>query len=326
VTLLLQTLFPVFSIIILGYVLVRKGFFDAHTVRGLNSLIYWVGMPALLILRLIRADFSMSGFFWITVGLVSSSLLVIFFAWVAARLSRLPREYVGTYLQAAFRGNIAFIALPVISLTFIPYGKEVSQLMETLTIMALASSMLFYNVASTLVLIAGRPSMQTGRFRRLFYPLLKNPILLSSAFGVVIGWVQLPIPNMFLRTLETLTGAALPLALLCIGCSLYLTPLRGKIRYALMASIFKTVVSPLLGLLLCWVLRLPNYITFIVVLMLSCPTATVSYVFSKQLGGDEALASGCIVVSTLISLLTFSVLLLVVGGIGIENFFPPIAK
>lgn len=319
---LFHTLFPVFGLIFLGYLLVRFGFFDAHTVRGLNNLVYWIGLPSLLVVRLVKADYTTGGFLWISLSVVLATLLMIVLAWITARLVGLPKEYMGTYLQASFRGNLAFIAIPVVGLTFLPYGPEVLNQMETLTILALAPLMLSFNVGSTVVLLAGKHQNRGSLLRTLLVPLLKNPILISAALGFSIGISGIPVPDGLYRCVEILGGMASPLALLCIGCSLFLVSFRGKIRFALLAAGFKTVVAPLCGLLVVWWLGVEREMLFISILMLSCPTATVSYVFTRQLGGDEALASSSIVISSLISFITLSILILIAGIIGMENFIP----
>lgn len=322
--LLFHTLFPIFGLIGLGYLLVRFGFFDEHIVRGFNSLVYWIGLPCLLVVRLVQADYSTGGFLWISLSVVVATLLTILLAWAAARGLGLQREYMGTFLQASFRGNLAFIGIPVVGLTFLPYGGEVQQQMETLTVLALAPLMLFFNLGSTLVLIAGQPGEHQKSWRLLFLPLLKNPILISAALGVAIGMSGFVIPDGVFRMLNTLVGTASPLALMCIGSSLFLVSFRGKIRFAVLAAIFKTMIAPLAGLLVVWLMGIEGHMLFVAIVMLCCPTATVSYVFTRQLGGDEALASSSIVISSLISFFTLSLLIVVTGMIGMEQFLPPV--
>jgi predicted permease len=47
-------------------------------------------------------------------------------------------------------------------------------------------------------------------------------------------------------------------------------------------------------------------------LFLACPTAAASFTLAGKLGGDEALAASCVVVSTALSILSISAVLALV--------------
>jgi hypothetical protein len=50
----------------------------------------------------------------------------------------------------------------------------------------------------------------------------------------------------------------------------------------------------------------------ITLLFLACPTAAASFTLAGKLGGDEALAASCVVVSTALSILSISAVLALV--------------
>jgi predicted permease len=102
---------------------------------------------------------------------------------------------------------------------------------------------------------------------------------------------------------------AVPLALLSIGSALVATPLQGNVRRAVLAACFKSIVSPLIGLGLARLAQLDPGTTRVVVVLLACPTAGISYTMVRELGGDQAIAAGTIVISTLLSALTLAAIL-----------------
>jgi len=319
---LFHTLFPVFGLIFLGYALVRFKFFDAGVVRGLNNLTYWVGLPAMLIHRLVTARYDSAEFVLLSTMVIVSTILTGVIAWVLGRLMGVRPTTMGTFLQCSLRGNLAFIGLPVIGLTFLPFGNEVVEYMQFLAILTLVPIMIFYNLGATTLLILSHPESRGGRMKALFRPLITNPIIISSFLGIVIGYFGIPLPDGLIYSLQSLGGLASPLALLCIGCSLYLVSVRGSLKSATLAAGCKTALCPLIGLTLALIVGLSSTYTFLLVVMLACPTATVSFILTRQLGGDEALASSSIVISSLLCLVSLSVILLAGGMIGIENFVP----
>src|SRR5690606_30587535 len=117
------------------------------------------------------------------------------------------------------------------------------------------------------------------------------------------------LPDLLQRTLSAIGQMALPLALICIGGTLHTTRLRGGLRYAFIGSLMKVTLLPAIGMLLAWWVGLSAEHTRIVLLLLACPTASVSYILVRQLQGDEALASSMIVISNLLAVPAMAVVL-----------------
>jgi len=82
----------------------------------------------------------------------------------------------------------------------------------------------------------------------------------------------------------------------------------GKWPWPLAAALVKTAVSPALG----WVagrwLGLGAAELKVLLILMAAPTAVVSYTVALELKGDEALASGSIVLSVLTSIVTLAVI------------------
>jgi predicted permease len=68
------------------------------------------------------------------------------------------------------------------------------------------------------------------------------------------------------------------------------------------SGLIKTVASPLLGWAVCRWFGLGPGQTRMIVIFMATPTAVVSYTMAIELGGDESLASGSILLSTFASL------------------------
>jgi len=96
---------------------------------------------------------------------------------------------------------------------------------------------------------------------------------------------------------------------LCIGGALVTTPFRGNRRIAIAAAVFKTLLSPLIGYGVARAMRLDPGETRVVLILMACPTAAISYTMVRQLGGDEAVAASSIVLSTLFSSIALSIVI-----------------
>ena len=144
----------------------------------------------------------------------------------------------------------------------------------------------------------------------LVRPILTNPLLLSGLSGLLVAQLGWTLPGVLDRTLELLGGAAVPIALLCIGGSLTTARLVGRRSWIVSAAAFKVVVAPLLVWGLVRSAGLGAIELRIAVVFASTSTAAAAYVMARQMDGDEALASGSIALSTVLSAISLAVALL----------------
>lgn len=301
---ILSTLVPIFLLIALGAVLQRVRFWGEGVVAGINRLTYWVGLPTLVFVSLSTAESGSGRPGWLLAALVLSTLAVMVVAWLLSRWLGVAPEARGTFVQAGFRGNLAFVGLPVVMV--------LPDVPRTAAILVIAPMILLYNVFAVIALSASRHGVGVGAAWTTLREVLKNPIIWASAAGgiwYVQGWtVWAPL----MTGLSQLARMAVPLALLCIGATLLSTPLRGSGSRVIAAALVKAVVSPLIAGGVGWLFGLPTDGLRLLMVLAACPTAAVSFTMVRELGGDEALAARSIVASTLASAVTLAVIVALV--------------
>jgi predicted permease len=118
------------------------------------------------------------------------------------------------------------------------------------------------------------------------------------------------LPMVLDRTLDVLGGAAVPIALLCIGGSLTTTKVAGRRSWIVSVALVKVVVSPLVMGGLVWLAELGAVEMRIALVFGATSTAAAAYVMARQLEGDEALASGSVALSTVLSAMSLALALL----------------
>jgi hypothetical protein len=136
-----------------------------------------------------------------------------------------------------------------------------------------------------------------------------NPVILSALGGMAFSSLNLSMPVALDRSLELISELALPLALLVIGASLSFSLIQRHTLMVLGAGAVKLVLLPMAGLAVFRLLGLPAADYLPAVILLACPTATITYVMGREMNGDPDLATAAISVSTLASAVTFSILL-----------------
>ncbi len=335
---------PVFLVILLGAILEKTGFWRTELTRETNRLAYWIGLPCLLFVTTARSESSGGGALRISLVIVTGAIACIVLGYLVARLLRLSGPLEGAFVQAAFRGNLAYIGLPIVNYalsqaSLLPafVGLNADQI-KSIAVLSFAPIVPAYNVAAVLVLVAGSQKRKQNSWLSLLFSVATNPLLLACVAG--LGWSSAgwKLPQWLGNTCQVLGEMALPLALLGIGASLIkargqnqVTPISKKfatdinlkakssnafssqnsITPSLLAALLKVAVAPLVGWLVAGWFGLSAGEQAIALLYLACPTAAASYIMAEQIGGDEWLTSNAIVFSTLLSAVALAVVLAV---------------
>ena len=302
-----NTLAPVFFLIVLGLFLRRTAFFSESLVTELNKLVYWIGLPALLFYKVAVAsyDFHTAGktFLVVFAGMLAS----IIAAYIIAFFLRLPVSSIGTFVQGSFRGNLLYIGLPIIIYSF--HGQTGAERMENTAAIVLGFIVPLYNIFAVIVLLASRQKIDSRVFRQIFRSTLTNPFFIACVAGIVFSAASLKIPLAARRTIEAAGQMALPLALLAIGATLAFTRVGWGGSFAFVASIIKIVLTPLVGFAVALLIGLGPAETKIALIFLACPTAVVSFVMAEQLNGDSKMAASIVFVSTILSVVSLALVL-----------------
>jgi predicted permease len=309
-TVLANTLLPIILLIALGAALSRLRFLGPQFAADLNKLAFWIALPALLFRSASGASEAGASTWWLLGVMLTGTVVVALCAWGWSRVLGIPTTGQGTFVQSAFRGNLAFIGIPVLAASVVDAPDAVRAPLLASGVIVMTLTMAFYNVLAVIVLQASR-SDSGGGLRAMVHPILTNPLLLAGISGLVFATTGFVLPPFLDRTLEVLGGAAVPIALLCIGGSLTTTRFVGRRAWIVSAAAFKVAISPAIIGGLTWAAGLGAIEMRIALVFASTSTAAAAYVMARQMGGDEALASGSIALSTILSAFSLAVALLV---------------
>ncbi len=304
----INTLAPVFVIILLGAILRKMGFLTAEFIRSASKLTFWVGLPCLLFSKVAQANVVAGQASMIAKVVLGGMTACILVALVIALILRMPARQVGTFVQASFRGNLAYISLAVIFLAFANGGGNAGgEKAQSMAALSLAIIVPIYNIISVVALLLGQHRLGWQAIWKMLGKIATNPLLLSTVGGYI--WLQTgkPLPAAVLTTCETTGQFALPLALLCVGATLASTPIRGRVVSSMLAGIIKVGISPVAGYFIADLLGADAQEKAIAMIMLAVPTAIASYVMADQMDGDSELAAGGIVASTFLSIISLTI-------------------
>lgn len=304
---IINSIAPIFLLIALGKVLQKTEFLPDAFFKSLNRFVFWIALPALLTNNLSVAELELATISRIVLLLTLGTLLAMALAWlVSCRLSLSPPK-TGSFIQGSFRGNGAFIALPVIVYSM----GTIDPHAEALATVVLAPVVILFNILGVVVLVHySRERNGTGiSITALAVEMIRNPLIMSCVIGLALNVLHIRLPRFLSISLDALGRTSLPLVLISIGASLEIERLRGATSPSLVASLIKVVAAPLFGFLMAGLFELSRTERMIAIFYLAAPAAAMSYVMAEQMGNDGPLAGRIVTLSTLLSALTIPIIM-----------------
>lgn len=289
-------LVPDFTLILLGFLLVRMAAWSPAFWTGLEKLVYYVLFPALLFYATSRTvlDFATTGKL-LQVAL-TTVCIGIGLGWLAKPLFKPGPMIFESGVQTAFRFN-SYIALAVASRLG---GEQATSMMALIIGFAVP----ICNAAAVHALV--HKSGGLGR------ELVRNPLLMATIGGVLFNLSGLGLPEVVGATLSRLSNASIALGLISVGAGLQLSGLHESKGISAYFIAVKLLVLPAIALGLgAWV-GLPLLQLQIVVMFCALPTASSAYVLAARMGGNGPFVAFLISVGTLVSIVTLPLWLLAV--------------
>ncbi len=311
---ILNSLVPIFAVIGLGVLLRRRAFLSEDSTQAFNRFAYFFALPLFLFYKIGSAPLVGEATGQFTATLIVATVATGALGWLVATIIPIRFGSRGAFVQAAFRGNLAFMGLPLIlfAIDELPQSEKIA--LESSVLIAISPVVVLYNVGSVLVLSIFNKKTEAGISWRLVARNIGfNPLLLACVAGVMMQVLGLSIPIAASRTCEVVGASAFPIALLGIGSQLASISLSGQWSDQLMMVVLKCMFCPLAGWFTASWLGLVGTELKVILILCAVPTAVSSYVLADQMEGDGNLAASSVVISTACSFLTLSVLLALTG-------------
>jgi len=303
----LNSVFPVFALIVLGRLLRHHGFTGDSFLETSDKLVYYIFFPAMLFWKIGGAT-SATGVDWGLCAAAFSALFCVFaLSTLYILLGGVSNFEAGSFSQSCYRFN-TYIGMAVIMNALGEegvrhFGILIGFIIPVINVLCV----------SILIWFSGRSYASRERWELTGKVLISNPLILACLAGVLYARLHLPFPLFIDNTLRLVSLVTLPLALLSIGGTFSLAKLKGHFKLSLLASMFKLLLLPTAGYLFLTIFEASAIGFKVGMIFLALPTSTAIYVLSAQLNSDTDLASAAIVCSTLLSFASLSGTLLLIN-------------
>ena len=255
---LISIVFPIFAIVLLGFVYARKHSPDMAAANKLNIDIF---VPALIFDVLTAKNFNLIEYQSLAIGGIFVILGAVLIAWPVASFFGYRLK---TFIPPMMFNNSGNLGLPLMVFAF---GEQ-----------ALPAAVVLFIVENTLHFSVGMKILDS---KSSLLSLFKIPILLATILGLTVSLLHLELPSLMVTPIKMLGQISIPLMLFSLGVRLiHINWQDWKI------GLIGAIVSPLSGLAIAvpigYLLNLPAQQFSLLILFGALPPAVLNYMIAER--------------------------------------------
>jgi hypothetical protein len=309
-TLIVTVTVPIFIVIYAGFFAARRGVMGRDSIRAFTSFVFYFCLPLMLFHNLANAPVAEefdSGFViaYVAAGLSAYSLGYAVARW-GFRLSAAEQAVQG--LAVSF-GHTVFMTIPIAAAL---YGES-----SILPVALLISVEMGVIVPLAVVLLEIEKSDDRdfkSAATKAVQSVVKSPIILSIVAGIGVALLGIELPGMLDGIVSLVRGATIPCALFAIGASLAGLSFSERIGETGFLVLGKILIYPLLVFLfMSMVPDLSPQWKSIAIIAAATPLGASVYLVASTYDTFVARVSSATLISTVLSVVTLSLLVIVLG-------------
>ena len=281
-----------FTIMILGYIFRKAGMISDEEKSLLTDLVLYVTLPASII-KSFQIEFNHQILVSCMVVIVVAAGIQVG-AWLLGMIlyPGFPDERKKVLQYATICSNAGILGNPIAEGIFGSMGLLYA------SIYTIPQRTFMWSIGLTYFTQA--PDMKT-----LIKKVSTHPCIVSVVIGMLIMVFQIPVPGFLSLTIKNIAGGNTFLAMSLVGTILAEVPFRSlPEKDTVYYSFIRLFFIPFLVYLACHFAHVDSLVTGVSVVLSGMPSASVTAVLAAKYGKDEVFATKCVVLSTLLSMVT----------------------
>ena len=297
---IIVTILSIVIMIGLGYFLKRIDFLSEKDIDPFNKIVMYILMPCMIFHAIYSADLSQLPKLGILPFIIlASSFVTGIVSYFILKQLKLDDVTLWSVLVTVMIANTAFMGYPV---TLGIYGADgflraIFCDMATLCIFLLLSFVLILRFGGTV--------------RTAVRKIALFPPLWAVISGLVFNLLGIPIGPVLDNTVDYLGQGAIPLIMIALGLSINFEALSRSRSMIIFTSIMKLALFPLIAFFVASWLGLVNLEHSVSIVEAAMPSGMMSLLLAITYKLDYELTSDCILINTVISLITLPVIIMV---------------
>lgn len=322
---------PIICLILVGWVVRRRGFLDEHSLKMLNRFTFRFAFFCMMFVNLYQMEdvggISMS----LILTVVATFVILTLAGWGIGKVVTDRRDRKGTLMQAMFRSNYAVIGLVLAEALAGRRGVELAVLFQLPTVV-------YYNVVSVVCLSVYSDSKEELRLGKTVKEIFTNPLIMGliaggtalvirsllpmGPDGALIFSLERDLPWVY-QTISYLSRIATPLALIVLGGQLSLGEIKSFRKELIAGVLMKLALAPAIGLSIAvlgsrlgWFVLEPAVVA-VLISIYGSPAAVASAVMAAEMGADDKFAGQIVVWTSILGMVSLFVIVSLMRAAGL---------
>ena len=299
----------ILGMILVGFVIGEKGWFDDKSRGLLAKLVTQVALPCYM-LYTITQRFTAADLLKMLPALRFPALSMVMLLGIAtgvARIFAVRQDRRGLFISMFFNSNTIFVGLPINQALFgdasIPY----------VLIYYMCNTTFFWTLGTYLIQRDGEGEAQFDlktSLKKVF-----SPPLMGFLLGLVMVMLQIKMPAFLASDLQYLGNLTTPLSMIFIGLSVSHVGVKQLVlgKDQLLILLGRFVVAPLLMASIVYWLPLPNLMKQVFIIQSAMPVMTNAPVVARLYGADSDYAAVMVTETTLATMVVIPILMLLMA-------------
>ena len=293
------TILSIILMIGLGYFLKRIDFLSSKDIDPFNKIVMYILLPCMIFHALYNADLSLIPKLGILPFVILfSSLITGVVSYFILKKLGLEDKTLWSVLVTVMIANTAFMGYPV---TLGIYGQD--GFLRAI-FCDIATLITFLSLSFVLTLKFGGTIKKSIRKIALFPPLW------AVILGILLNLLNIPIGAVLENTVNYLGQGAIPLIMIALGLSIDLSAISRSKSMIAFTSVMKLAFFPLVAFVFASQIGIVNLEHTISVVEAAMPSGMMSLLLAISYKLDYELTSDCILINTVISLITLPVIIM----------------
>ena len=299
----------ILGMILVGFVIGEKGWFDDKSRGLLAKLVTQVALPCYM-LYTITQRFTAEDLLKMLPALRFPALSMVILLGIAtgvARIFAVRQDRRGLFISMFFNSNTIFVGLPINQALFgdasIPY----------VLIYYMCNTTFFWTLGTYLIQRDGEGEAQFDlktSLKKVF-----SPPLMGFLLGLVLVMLQIKLPAFLASDLQYLGNLTTPLSMIFIGLSVSHVGVKQLVlgKDQLLILLGRFLVAPLLMASIVYWMPLPNLMKQVFIIQSAMPVMTNAPVVARLYGADSNYASVMVTETTLATMVVIPILMLLMA-------------
>ena len=299
----------ILGMILVGFVIGEKGWFDDKSRGLLAKLVTQVALPCYM-LYTITQRFTAADLLKMLPALRFPALSMVILLGIAtgvARIFAVKQDRRGLFISMFFNSNTIFVGLPINQALFgdasIPY----------VLIYYMCNTTFFWTLGTYLIQRDGEGEAQFDL--KISVKKVFSPPLMGFLLGLVLVMLQIKLPAFLASDLQYLGNLTTPLSMIFIGLSVSHVGVKQLVlgKDQLLILLGRFLVAPLLMATIVYWVPLPSLMKQVFIIQSAMPVMTNAPVVARLYGADSDYAAVMVTETTLATMVVIPILMLLMA-------------